>query len=339
MKTNFGLNNEDKIFVHDKNISWIVRLLILTSLPVFSIWYSLLLLTYRFKHKQTQKKHFFSICAIFKDESLILKEWIEYNLLIGVDHFYLYNNNSTDNYNDILKPYIDKDIVTLIEWNFPPPSQFPAYEHFFKTYWSDTKWVAFIDLDEFICPFRDVTITDWIKSYDKYGSVVVYWKQFGTSGKLYNDNSLLITEQYTICWEKYFSIGKTFVNTDYDVLDFSAKNLHAMATNITLFGIVFSIPPVNEFKKFIKYKSNRIGLLRDKNEFSIQINHYGTKSYSNYMFNKRVRGDVNNHVRDLETFFWAEQYNTSTDHKIFRFMTELKIKMGQAEDVQKLIDK
>ena len=41
-------------------------------------------------------KYYFSICAIFKDESLSIKEWIEYHKLIGVEHFYLYNNNSTD---------------------------------------------------------------------------------------------------------------------------------------------------------------------------------------------------------------------------------------------------
>lgn len=339
MKTKYGINNEDKVFIHDMNVLWILRICIACAMPLLSMWYFLLLLIARYKMPKREKQYCFSICAIFKNESLILQEWIEYHLIVGVDHFYLYNNNSDDNFRAILAPYIEKKIVTLIEWNYPPPSQFPAYQHFYDNFWNETQWVAYTDLDEFICPFREHTIKDWIKKYNNFGSVVLYWKQFGTSGKIYNDNDRLITDQYTICWDKYFSIGKTIVNTNFKVADFSAKNLHAMSTFITLLDLKISIPPINEFKKFIKFKSNRIGLFRNADDFTAQINHYGTKSYHNYVYNKTQRGDVNNHVRDLETFFWAEQYNTSSDFKIFRFITELKIKMGLAEEVQKLIKK
>ena len=47
--------------------------------------------------------YYFSICAIFKDESLSIKEWIEYHKLIGVEHFYLYNNKSKDSSVSILQ--------------------------------------------------------------------------------------------------------------------------------------------------------------------------------------------------------------------------------------------
>ena len=39
-----------------------------------------------------KKKYYCSICAIFRDEGTYLKEWIEYHRIIGIDHFYLYNN-------------------------------------------------------------------------------------------------------------------------------------------------------------------------------------------------------------------------------------------------------
>lgn len=339
MKTKYGLNNENSIFVFDKNIHPLLFLIINLIMSFLDYWYLLLVYIFNLNSKKTTKKYGFSICGIFKNESLILKEWIEYHLIIGVDHFYLYNNNSDDQFREILQPYIECGIVTLIEWNYPAPSQFPAYQHFHEHYWEETDWVAYTDLDEFICPIKDYTIKEWLKKYNKYGSIVLYWKQFGTSGKIYHNPNELVTEQYTICWEKYFSIGKTIINTRYYVKDFSAKNLHAMATTINIFGVNFSIPPINEFKKFIKFKSNRIGFFKNKANFTVQINHYGTKSYHNYVYNKTQRGDVNNHVRDLETFFWAEQYNTSADFKIFRFITELKINMGLAEDVQKLIKK
>ena len=68
-----------------------------------------------------------SICAIFQDETPYLKEWLEFHLMAGVQHFYLYNNNSTDNYLQILLPYIKSGTVELMNWPSPidqigPPS-------------------------------------------------------------------------------------------------------------------------------------------------------------------------------------------------------------------------
>lgn len=55
-----------------------------------------------------------------------LLDWIEHHRLIGVEHFYIYDNNSTDLYSDtlssgwslgeILNLYIQAGIVTVIEW-------------------------------------------------------------------------------------------------------------------------------------------------------------------------------------------------------------------------------
>src|SRR5262245_23964419 len=61
-------------------------------------------------------KYQLTICAIFKNEKKYLKEWIEYHRLIGVDHFYLYNNNSSDHPLELLLPYIKTGIVTVIAW-------------------------------------------------------------------------------------------------------------------------------------------------------------------------------------------------------------------------------
>ncbi|WP_281510165.1 glycosyltransferase family 92 protein [Muribaculum gordoncarteri] len=37
-------------------------------------------------------RYMFAICAIFRNEARYMREWIEYHLLIGVDHIFLYNN-------------------------------------------------------------------------------------------------------------------------------------------------------------------------------------------------------------------------------------------------------
>ena len=61
----------------------------------FRVQAALYKLRYRFVHVKPQdKKYNVAVCAIFKNEAPYLKEWIEFNHLVGVEHFYLYNNNS-----------------------------------------------------------------------------------------------------------------------------------------------------------------------------------------------------------------------------------------------------
>ena len=55
----------------------------------------------------------FAVAAQFKDEAFTMKEWLDHYLDEGCSHFFLINNNSTDNYLSILEPYIQKGLVTL----------------------------------------------------------------------------------------------------------------------------------------------------------------------------------------------------------------------------------
>ena len=101
--------------------------------------------------KSMKNKYKVSICAIFKDEADYLKEWIEFHRIVGIEHFYLYNNNSVDNYDQVLKPYIDQGIVSLKNWP-KPQSQMEAYQDFMDDNSLETEWVGFIDLDEYVVP-------------------------------------------------------------------------------------------------------------------------------------------------------------------------------------------
>ncbi len=46
-----------------------------------------------------------------------LVQFIELNKLLGVTHFTLYNHTLTDDVFCMLKSYIDKGEVTLLQWN------------------------------------------------------------------------------------------------------------------------------------------------------------------------------------------------------------------------------
>ena len=88
------------------------------------------------------KKYKISVCGIFKDEGPFLKEWIEFNKMVGVEHFYLYNNNSSDNFLNVLAPYIESGLVTYID--FP----YNQAQIAVMTYFKSTKFLGLIDLVE-----------------------------------------------------------------------------------------------------------------------------------------------------------------------------------------------
>ena len=49
-----------------------------------------------------------AVAAIFYNEAQYIKEWIEFHLMVGVDRLFLYDNGSSDHFQSILKPYIDR---------------------------------------------------------------------------------------------------------------------------------------------------------------------------------------------------------------------------------------
>src|SRR5262245_1292734 len=72
-------------------------------------------------------RHELGVCAIFREEAPFLDEWLTFHCGVGVTHFYLYNNFSTDNFRTVLEPWIDRGVVTLIDWPVPV-GQTSAYE-------------------------------------------------------------------------------------------------------------------------------------------------------------------------------------------------------------------
>ncbi len=157
-----------------------------------------------------EKKYKISICALFKNEARHLKEWLEYHRLIGVDHFYLYNNSSEDQFEKVLRPYLKQRLVTLIHWPDRMPfshsqesaahwalsTQLLAYEHAAK--WKcpkETKWLVFLDVDEFLVPVETQSLSEILESYDEFPGVQILSDYFEASNFAYAlpSRDLLIT--------------------------------------------------------------------------------------------------------------------------------------------------
>lgn len=273
--------------------------------------------------KKIKKKIYnLSIAAIFKNEAEFLREWITYHQLIGVDHIYLYNNFSDDNYSNILEKFIEEKYITLIDWPVDH-GQLAAYNHCLNNFSVESNWIAFIDIDEFICLKEHLSIKDFLLKYKNYPSLLLNWKMFGTSGIIDRDKDKLIIEQFTSSWSRMTNIGKSIVNTAYS---FSTVN-HCHIFNAKIWGL--KIPPVDEFRNFIVYWHYFPNLLR--RDSTAQINHYWSKSYSDFIYKDTVRGSaMSSNASNLrksnliERFNYHENMNTEKDYTIQKHLVFLK---------------
>ena len=113
-----------------------------------------------------------------------MAEWLDFHLAQGASHFYLFDDNSTDDYHQVLEPYISSGIVSLSKsptnkaWQ---TRQSGAYDRGLKLARNNFTWLACIDIDEFLFS-PEGRVVDALP--DKWGiaGVFVWWRIFGSSG-------------------------------------------------------------------------------------------------------------------------------------------------------------
>lgn len=140
----------------------------------------------RLKRKLKDARHtppstYLAVCAIAKDEGPYFEEWIEWHRKMGVEKFYIYDNESTDSTKEVLKPYIEAGIVDYCY--FPGyRKQLAAYDDCLEKHRLEARWIAFIDLDEFIVPVKDGSIPEFLKRFEDFPAIEINWLVYGSGG-------------------------------------------------------------------------------------------------------------------------------------------------------------
>ena len=57
-----------------------------------------------------------------KDEARFLPEWLAHHLNVGVEHVYVYDNNSSDDIERVIMPFVERGLVTYVPWPTVPAS-------------------------------------------------------------------------------------------------------------------------------------------------------------------------------------------------------------------------
>ena len=244
-----------------------------------------------------------------KNENEYLKENIEYHSALGVDHFYIYDNKSNVSLKKTLNNFPN---VTVIEWDDENiGSHCRAFDNCLKNYGASSRWIGFIDTDEFLVLKKDICIKQFMKSYESYAALGVNWKCFGSSGHL----------------RKQQSVTKSFIHS-VDVND----NTHIKSIVQPKWTI-----RTNNNPHAFKYKGDKV-CVNEKFKIItgpwnkpathdlIQLNHYVTRSRQDFE-NKRKRGGGNiRSSKKLTEEFWDRFQNGIIDTSLLELKKKLSLK-------------
>ncbi len=125
--------------------------------------------------------HYIAACLLFKDAASYMDEWLRFHLRVGVDHFYLYDNDSMDDYESVVRPFVNAGRVTL--YRRPGPAQqLPVYQHCLREHRKDARWLTILDDDEFLFPAAASSLPEALSAYESYAGVAACWLLFGSNG-------------------------------------------------------------------------------------------------------------------------------------------------------------
>lgn len=124
---------------------------------------------------------YLSLCLSCRDENEYLAEWLDYHIIIGVERFYIYDNDSRVSLRKTLTKYIERGWVKVINIR-GKGMQLHAYDHCLKTHGSNTFWLGFVDTDEFLVPKNVSDLKVLLRDYENYGGLAVSSLFFGSNG-------------------------------------------------------------------------------------------------------------------------------------------------------------
>jgi hypothetical protein len=147
----------------------------------------------------TAPKAYLSLCSLYRDHAEYLREWIEFHRLVGVERFFLYDNESTDDHEAVLAPYVERGIVEVRHWETPPSvergvpwSIIGAFNDCIARHREDSRWIGFIDVDEFLFSPTGRLLPDVLSEFEEYSGVEVGRLDFGPSGHRTKPEGLVI---------------------------------------------------------------------------------------------------------------------------------------------------
>lgn len=159
-------------------------------------------------------KYNLAVVSLVNDAADKITEWLDYHLVAGADHFYIYDNDGGDNLKEILKPYVDAEIVTYIPCA-GANKKILAYNDAVEKFKFECRYMSFLDVDEFIFPRKNQSILEVIDEIlsDKENIGGIEFNRYNyTAGRNVSVDAEGVLEKMTRRGRKATEITNTAVN-------------------------------------------------------------------------------------------------------------------------------
>jgi hypothetical protein len=261
----------------------------------------------------TKQKHKLAICSSLKNEAEYLEEWVSFHHGIGVEHFYLYENQSTDDTRRKIKELAKRFPITLRVVDAQPGQQI-ATRHYIHHHATDAEWTAFIDGDEYINLETASNIQEVLDRNAFAAAIACSWMSFGSAGHI-------DTPEGT-CLESFTRRGATRARHVKSIVR-TAKIIHIINPHQFLMDGL-TVRGDGEAVMLFQGKEN------PPEQDDIRIHHYAVKSHAQWRAKKErgrpLQADDPRRLRD-DSYFKDNDLNDVEDRSILRLVrTAAKVK-------------
>lgn len=253
--------------------------------------------------------------TIIKNEAKYIEEWILFHQLVGVEKFYIYDNGSTDDVYDILEKYIK---MGLVEYRYLPGKmkQLVAYNHSLYVNRYKTKYMGFIDADEFVfSPIGKLTKTiDYLEKLYNPSGIAINWRMYGSSN-YENKKDGLVIENY-----RYRAFDDFVPNIHIKTICNPRKVLFFRNPHFPIYLNGYSIDEIGRKVQGPFNKDGSCDILR--------INHYFTKSKEDYIC-KMNRGKADCLSKRDMSDFYKHNKNDLYDYNLEKYVEQIHEKLDE----------
>jgi hypothetical protein len=262
--------------------------------------------------------------AIVRDEEHYVQEWLTFYYLVGVERMVICLHCCSDDTEQKIRklPFFDTHIK-LYCTSFSLPAQIGVYRNIIAEYGQFTKWLMFVDADEFYFGTQEDSLPKILENYEGYGGLAAVYIMFGTNGNIRRPNGLLI-ESLT---------ERLPLDSGYNRSVKSISRACEILTPLTSHVCLTRLPTVTEYKddRFI----GPYGLIPYKDALPswdiVRCNHYYVRSMEDWVAKAR-RGSCNLGEENKDIFRSQSSFQTfrdfcgrtEEDRTILRFAPRIK---------------
>lgn len=266
------------------------------------------------------------LCCLAKNEELYINDFVKWYVGIGVDKLYIYDNNDRKKGNALERAidskYLPKCEIINVRGKKGVCFQHDIYTEFYNTHKDTFDWCLYVDVDEYLDNVSNIKLLLGLPMYKKYKQIRVKWRLFGDDNMITRDMSLPlykafkkpVTSSLSKTLENKGNLerqGKCIVRGGIDNVNFTSVHY----ARYTYGGLLESCLPSGE-------PCYSTTVIKERyNACSIFLNHYMTKTISEFLEQKLNRNDAVFNTKIKVDYFW--QINKKTQEKLDYINTKL----------------